>query len=185
MMIKSIQQEYNQLTEKEKKIFQFGMKMILTETSKFLILIIFFLLIEKPIAFLFCTIILLPLRCNIGGIHLHTYWGCLAGTFIIYINAILILPQLIKLSTTTANLLLAICLIINLIVGPVINPTRPPLTKENVKQIKTNVIIIFLLYTLLINLFDINNYTICGIWIIAEQTLQLLIAKIQRNGEPL
>ncbi len=183
MMLEIIKHEYNNLTDLEKKTLRFGIKIIFTETSKFLILLLFFFILGRHKEFLFAVITLVPLRCNMGGIHFRTYLGCLVATFFIFTTSILVFPDHLDTDVQLATLLLVICLMVNIIIGPVINPTRPPLTKMDVKQIRMKVSITLFLYILLVNLFEINSYILCGMWIIVEQTLQLIIAKIQRNGD--
>lgn len=179
-MLSIIQKAYGELSEKEKQAIYWGYKLIGTELSKFIILLIIFIIIGKWGEFLISIAMLLPLRCNIGGLHFKTYRTCLLVTFSIFIVAIIILPKFI-LTKVKVILLMFLCLILTLIIGPIINPTRPSLSKFQIKKSKKRAAIIFVIYTILYCIFPDNQYIICGIWITIEQTIQLLLAKIQRR----
>ena len=180
-MLNILKQEYNNLPEQERIVLCWGLKIFFSETSKFIILFILFTILNRKKEFLFATIILSLIRCNMGGLHYITYYGCFTVTLIVYITSIIIFPAIIRLNPQTIIMLLNICIILNIIIGPVINPTRPLLDKANVNKIKCKVGILLLLYNLLAYLLTFNIYIQCGIWIIMEQTLQLAIAKIQRK----
>lgn len=182
-MLKMIQQAYNNLTKREKKALYWTFKIILTETSKLIILWIFFAYFKKEKEFLFSTITLLLLRCNMGGLHFHTYYGCLIFTWMVFVTSIIIFPNILHVSPQSITLLLIFYIILNITTGPVINSTRPPLSKVKIKSIKLTTCLILLLYILLSWLPIFNKYMQCGIWIITEQTLQLIIAKTQQKGD--
>lgn len=180
-MLNIILQEYENLTDFERKALQFWGKIVISELSKIIILFLFFMAINKSKEFLFTVSILLPLRCNMGGLHFHTYKGCLLATFIILTMPILILPNVVHITKETGILLLLICFITKMIIGPVINPTRPALSSIDIRNIRIRISVIFVIYILLLLTVLSNDYMACCIWIIIEQTLQLILAKLKRK----
>lgn len=179
-MLSIIQEAYGKLSEKEKQSIYWGTKLIWTELSKFIILLIIFIILEKPGEFIISTVMLMPIRCNMGGLHFKSYHACLIATFVFFSIAILLLPN-IALSKPSVLLLIGICIILNNITGPVINPTRPQLSEFQIIGIKKRAARILVLYAVLYCTFPNNKFLICGIWIIVEQTLQLILSKLQRR----
>ncbi len=180
-MLNIILHEYQKLTELERKALHIGIKIIISELSKTIILFLFFLALNKQKEFIFTVLILLPLRCNMGGLHFHTYKGCLLATFIIVSMPILVLPNVVHITKEIGILLLLICFITNMVIGPVINPTRPALSSIDIRNIRIRISVIFVMYVvLLLSVLSKDYMTFC-IWIIIEQTLQLILAKYKRK----
>ena len=180
-MIKILRQEYNKLSELDKKILSFSGKVIFGEISKVIILLLFFTLFHETEAFLFATFALLPIRCQMGGLHCKSYWGCLTATLAIYVCSILLLPAFFKPSPFILAGSLLICAFINWGIEPIINPTRPRLTQSQIKQAKIIVICFIFCYIMLSFALQFNHLIVCGVWIIIIQTLQLIAANIQRR----
>ena len=177
-MKKAQQNEYERLSELDKKILCFSGKIIISETSKTLILLLIFALFHKIPEFLFSMVILFPIRCQIGGIHLKTYIGCLITTIAIFTTAIIILPENIRLSEFAIIGLLLLCTIICFHIGPIINPTRPKLTILQIKKCKLIACSSIICYIMLSFALQFNRFIVCGAWIIIIQTLQLIAANL-------
>ena len=120
----------------------------------------------------------MPIRCQIGGIHLKTYTGCLLITLSIFIAAIMILPSILQPSPLLTTGLLLVCSIICSYIGPIINPTRPKLALSQIKRCKYIACSSILCYIMLSFALHFNHYIVCGAWIIIIQTMQLTVAKI-------
>lgn len=175
-MLDIIRKTYNDLPENEKQAIYWGNKLIGVELSKFIILLIIFIIMGKWGEFLISITMLLPLRCNLGGLHFKTYYSCLFATFVIFFIAIFLLPNII-LSRTLVSLLMGCCILLTWKLGPIMNPTRPPLQKSKIIKLKKRAVLILIFYTVLYCTFPNNTYIICSIWITVEQTLQLLLSK--------
>lgn len=179
-LLSILHETYEKLSEKEKQSIYWGYKLIGAELSKFIIIFIFFILIGKWGEFLISIIMLLPLRCNMGGLHFKTYHVCFMVSFAVFVIAILFLPKIV-LPYACMIIFLLICLILNVFIGPIINPTRPALSKFQIKRCKKRAVLILIFDIILYCTFPTNQYIICGIWITIEQTLQLVISKLQRR----
>ena len=70
------------LTNRERKLLHFSFVGIIYDSTKFLMLFIFFACIEQVPLFLFDTFILILLRTNQGGMHLKHYFTCFIFSFI-------------------------------------------------------------------------------------------------------
>ncbi|MBE5943100.1 MAG: hypothetical protein E7264_11270 [Lachnospiraceae bacterium] len=182
-MLRAILQEYKNLTDIEREILRFWGKIFISESSKTVILLLFFLIIDKCSAFLFSLGILLPLRCNMGGLHFNSYTRCLLATWGIFVVPICILPHIIEVNKGIAILSLFVCFAINLIAGPVINPTRPALFLTEIRNIRMRISVAFIIYVILIQVILSDEYIVYCIGIIIEQTLQLIIAKCTRKEQ--
>lgn len=180
-MINTIRTEYSKLSELDKKVLRFSGKIIFSELSKIIILLIFFTLIHNTKEFLFATFALFPIRCQIGGLHCKTYWGCLTATLVIFFSAIMIFPQVLALPPLILTGTLILCALISVSIGPILNPTRPKLTSEQERRSKCIVLLFIFCYIMLSFALDFNHYTICGAWIIIIQTMQLIAANIKRR----
>lgn len=177
-MIDTLRNEYTKLSEFDKKILCFSGKIIIAETSKILILLLFFSFLHKVPELLFSMAILIPIRCQIGGLHFKTYIGCLIITLAIFTTAIIILPALLQPSPLTLAGALFFCAVICVYIGPIINPTRPKLTPSQTKRCKYIACNFILCYIMLSFALHFNHYIVCGIWIIIIQIMQLIVANI-------
>lgn len=180
-MINTIKQEYQKLPRRDQKAIYWGLRIFGTELSKMIILLLFFLPFHKIPEFLFCALSLYPVRSNMGGLHFKTYQGCLFVSILLFAAAVFVLPASLPLTRYEGLLLLLICMLVNLFTRPVINPTRPALTKEKIAQTKRRIGVFFTAYIIAAYLFY-NHYFLCGTWMVAEQTLQLMVASMKERG---
>lgn len=179
-MIQMIQQEYGKLTKKQQKAIYWALKITGTELSKAAVMLLLFLLLGKGWELLFTMAVLFPIRSRMGGLHYKTYWGCLSVSILLFFGAIVLFPAVLPVTKETALILLCICMGINIATKPVINPTRPTLTKSDIQKTRRRIGIYLTAYALATYIFY-NHYFLCGMWMIVEQTLQLLIAAIKKN----
>lgn len=180
-MLNVIQQEYDKLPVAEQKLLAFWGKVFFCESSKLILLFLFFVICKKSLEFIFVTLVLMSIRCRLGGLHLKTYQGCLFATFCIYVCAIMLFPAVISLTPVMAVFLLTGSMVIFAGIGPVINPTRPALTKQQIQKAKALSLAVTLVYMPFAYLFYDNRYIICGTWIITIQALQLVAANLLRK----
>lgn len=181
-MFKTVRQEYAKLTHAQQRAIYWTFYIIGSELSKLIILFIIFSLLGKQLEFILTAIILLPIRCNAGGLHLQTYWGCLIATILFFLCAIVPLPILFPINVQLALSLLLLCAILNTCLGPVINPTRPSLSASQIKKSRICITLTFLLYGIILLVTRNVEKWSCCIWILVLQTIQLILAKCKGDN---
>lgn len=160
----------------------FLFKTIFSELSKIIIMGIVFH--DKLTLYLFALFIMIFLRCSMGGLHFNIYAGCLITSTLYLWLAVYILPNAaITKYLQIAALLL--CILICNYTGPVISKYRPEICKERFAQCRQFITIFIFFYALILYIIPENKYLYVGFWVIILHSLQLLVAKIQKKGEPL
>lgn len=180
-MIHTIKQEYQKLPEREQKAIYWGLHLVGAELSKILILLFFFIIFSKVPEFIFTAVTLLPVRTKMGGIHFKTYLGCLSVSILLFTAAVMLFPALLPLTQKAALGVLIVCMSVNIFTRPVINPTRPALTQEDIIKTRWRIGLFFAVYIIAAYIFY-NHYFLCGTWMIVEQTVQLLIGRMKERG---
>lgn len=159
----------------------FLMKTIASEMSKLLIMGALFH--NHLSLYTFALIIMLCLRCTTGGLHFYTYTGCLAASMLYMGLALILLPH-IKLNHWFELLLLAGCILICYLTGPVTSKYRPVSTNNsNFQKWRITACLFIFFYSLAMYIIPENIYLTVGFWIIILHSLQLLVAKIKTKGE--
>lgn len=166
----------------EIRLVRYSLLAIFSELSKFLILFFIFSMLKRELAFVTAVIVLLILRSNMGGIHFKHYLSCLFFTFMFFFISIIVLPYLLSPHTYTILFTLTLCLISNVILNPVVAPTRPEPTAKLIRKSKINAFRFIFLYIVIIYLFEDNAYLTIGFWVIVLQTLQLIFTHLIRKG---
>lgn len=141
-------------------------------------LVIAFLFRKHLDAYAVVMITLLLLRSYSGGLHFHTYMGCLIATTCYFSLAILILPQ-ITVPFSVKMLCLVFCMILCDRVGPVTSEYRPPLAPDRITHFRNITITLIFLFIVIFCLIPEHPYTTIGFWVIILHSLQLVIAKLQ------
>lgn len=159
----------------------FLFKTLLSEFSKMLIMGILFY--GHWGEYCFALLIMLFLRSTTGGIHFDTYIGCLCMSIAYVGLSVLILP-LLTLTAPTKITILLLSGIICFLIGPVPSKYRPALPKNRKNALRLLSAGFILLYTLLTLVFPNIAILDIGFFIIILHSLQLLIAKIRKKGEP-
>lgn len=167
-------------SDHEIKLIRYTIISILSELSKFIILLIFFSSISKTYEFLMSIIVLLMLRCNAGGLHFKHYTSCLIATFILVLLSICVLPNIVQLKTLSILLLLLGCILINYIIGPIPATNKPFPDYSLIIRSKINSFTFVFLYLILAFIIQNKPLIIIGFWTIILQTLQLVFAHIIR-----
>ena len=168
------------ISERDKKMLLFSINCILYDVSKLLLFILIFYLLHRLDLFLFAFVILLPLRMISGGLHFKHYTSCLFFSlgyfFIVTIPLTKIsLPLLILLPS------LLLCLVINVLLGPIRSPSRPPLPKAEIIKCKKKTLLATCYGILLIILFYNTKYAPVGYWTILLHSMQLIIAFLRKK----
>ena len=124
---------------------------------------------------------MLCLRCSTGGLHFYTYFGCLA-TSVLYLWLSLYVMPLFYAPTYVYLCIMALCIFVCYIVGPITSKYRPPSTPQKDRRYKNFICAFLSIYAIILYFVPENNYIHIGFGIIILHTLQLLIAKIQKKG---
>ena len=157
----------------------FLFKALGSEFSKMLIMGILFH--DRFLEYLFALGIMLCLRCSTGGLHFYTYFGCLA-TSVLYLWLSLYVMPLFYAPTYVYLCIMALCIFVCYIVGPITSKYRPPSTPQKDRRYKNFICAFLSIYAIILYFVPENNYIHIGFGIIILHTLQLLIAKIQKKG---
>lgn len=127
--------------------------------------------------FALVMVMLFLLRSYSGGMHFHTYMGCLIATTCYFSLAILILPQ-ISVPFAYKVLFLIVCMILCDRVGPVTSEYRPPLSPERITHFRNITITLLFLFILILYVIPEHPYSNVGFWVIILHSLQLVAAKL-------
>lgn len=185
-----IQFKYS-LTDRQRKLLQFSFIGIIYDSTKFLMLFIFFACIEQVPAYIFCSLLLILLRSNQGGLHLKHYTSCFVLSFFYLFSAIAIFPDIFTdIPQSVGLIILFICMLINYSAGPQKNKKIYSYLKDPsaVKKSKLNSFIICILYMLTYFIFSDIPLFQQGFWIIVLHTIQIVFVilrtkrKEKKNG---
>lgn len=162
---------------------KYAMEVVKSESIKMILLFCFYTMLHLTSLFLFCMVLLLPVRVFSGGLHMKTNITCFIFSFIFFLLSILLLP-LILTPDWVDYLLLATSLIIICICSPVATSQKPIVTKEKYFKCKSMAIVTSILAILILLMLDGQPlYQQCGIWVIFLQALQLAIAFVFKRKE--
>lgn len=169
-------------TKKELARLRYLYVCLFHEISKFFLLYVIFFLLHMGHEYLAAVAALLSIRNFTGGIHLHTYWGCLLFTFFFLFGAIVV-SRTIAFAPPVQNLVLLAGGLILFFTEPVTSDNRPELTKRQSRiygSIGSAVTFVYFLLFLSEETFTFRNLFF---WVIVFQILQLIAAKIHKKGD--
>ena len=178
-LLRKIQFKYR-YTDFEIAQIRYLAQVVLSESSKLLFLFLFFGIIGKSLELAIALAVLFPLRITCGGIHCKHYWSCLFTTFF-FIMLCVALPQWGYPATTTAMIILFICMLLHYRYAPVTSIFRPALTHKKINESKIKSFGYILIYSSIIFLVEMNPYAAIIFWTIVLQTAQLMIAYYLRK----
>lgn len=179
------------LTNRERKLLQFSFVGIIYDSTKFLMLFIFFACIEQVPAYIFSSFLLILLRSNQGGLHLKHYTSCFVLSFLYLFFSIAILPNIFtNISGSIGLSILFICMLVNHLIGPQKNKKIYSYLKNPsaVKKSKINSFIICFVYMVIFFIFPDVQLVQQGLWIIVLHTIQIVFVilrtkrKEKKNG---
>lgn len=171
------------VSERDKKLLLFSINCILYDVSKLLLFLLIFSLIHRLDLFLFAFVILLPLRMISGGLHFKHYSSCLffsLGYFLMVTIPLanLYLPQFILLPS------LLLCMVTNVLLGPIRSASRPPLPEVEIIKCKKKTLFASCFGIVLVILFRNTEFVSVGYWTILLHSVQLVIAALlKKRGE--
>lgn len=127
--------------------------------------------------FFIAMILLFLLRSYSGGMHFHTYLGCLIATIIYFFMALYILPP-IEVNFAVKVLCLTFCMLLCDRVGPVISKYRPPLSLPKILLCRNITVCLIFLFIIILYVIPEHPYITIGFWVIILHSCQLLAAKL-------
>ena len=167
-------------TPKEIAILRYIYLCFTYETSKFLIMFIFFTILGLHKEYCIAILALLSIRNFLGGLHFEHYWSCFLFTFLfmgtgIWLSLNVSLPRDIEL------VILILSVITGFLIGPVISTKRRALSKKQSIIYRLCGTFILLIYFTLFTFKKTFPYSNIYFWVIVLQTLQLIFAKYLRK----
>lgn len=159
-------------TDYQYKVLQWLGKTFIAETSKLLVMFLYFHYFSLTKEYLLAIILFWILRFNGGGLHCKTYWGCFLLSFIYMVFSIQLLPKLL-LPKIFYICMLIICVALLLKIGPIASQFRKHLPKNILSHYKVTLFQILLLFFIIMVVLPLNTYLIIGFWVILIHTLQM------------
>lgn len=117
------------LSELDSIKLKYSLGVVIGELSKFSILLILFLVLDKATDFIYCFSVLLVTRTFTGGLHFKTYSGCLTFSGIFFYVTVF-LKSNIELDIGIISILFIFSLLITLIFAPIYGNSRPNYSKK-------------------------------------------------------
>lgn len=164
------------LSEIDEIKLKYSLEIILTDLSKFIILLLFFSLIGKSMFFILTFPFLSLLRILTGGLHFKTYFGCLSFSFAFFL-ATLFCSTYVYLDDIHIILILLFSLISIYAAAPVPAKGRPKYSSKKIIKFKTLAMLLVMFSALLFYLTHKSPLLVSHIWVMLFESVQLLISK--------
>lgn len=164
------------LSEIDETKLKYSLEIILTDLSKFILLLLFFSFIGKSAFFIITFPFLSLLRMLTGGLHFKTYLGCLSFSFAFFL-AVFICSTYVHPSDIYILLIFLFSLITMYIAAPVPTKGRPKHSHKKTLRFKALAILLIIFGTLLFYITHKNPLLASYIWVMLFQSIQLLISK--------
>lgn len=163
----------------------YGLEVLKNETSKFIIMLMFFWCIGYYKEYIFGLAMLIPIRLFSGGLHMKSKIGCQVFSFLLIFLSVCVLPKL-NMEMYFYYAMQVLTVVITSVISPVKNPHRPIKTKRRYTNLKSKTIVFVVINSLIIFVTFINNagqYYYVGVWILMLNTLQLFISWIYSKAK--
>lgn len=166
-------EEFN-LSEIDSIKLKYSLEIIISDLSKFAFLFTIFTILGEGTNFFYSALALLTIRLFTGGLHFKTYFGCMVfSIFFFYVSIFLKNRILLNFKITIALLMFSLLTIT--IFAPVIGSSRPRYSYGKKLQFKLISIILIFIHFSIYFFADKNPYLINSVWVIALQSIQILI----------
>ncbi|WP_374212468.1 accessory gene regulator ArgB-like protein [Tissierella sp. MB52-C2] len=172
---KYFQREFN-FDELDSIKLKYSLEFIIGEISKFTILFFLFWISGKSTDFIYCSSVLLVIRLFTGGLHFRTYAKCLIFSGIFF-YIIILLKYNINLNFRIAFILFIFSLFTTIIFAPICGESRPDYPHKKRQKFRLIGVVSILIYFGMYFFIHKSPYFINSVWVIALQSIQLLIAK--------
>lgn len=174
-----MKKEMPDITEEKEEVIEYGLKLIIGEIPKMILLFGVSFLLGFGWYMVFAYIAIMPYRTVSGGFHLHTHIGCIIGSVVFYYGTIIISKFLV-----VDNLLRYILIGLSLVFGMLMISMYAPADTENVpiiskkeRKIKKILSYIILSITLIVAVF-IKDSMLSNILIVGTIIQSLFISRI-------
>ena len=165
-----------------KQLKKYYMLAFLSEGSKLLAFIIFFVQIGRLKEFMICMLFMVPLRSTGGGLHLHHYLSCFFLSFIVFFCNVW-MAEVYSPRWYICFPIFILCSFLSYNLVPIISDQRPPLTKEQKIYCKHNTLFLHIIYAICICIFYNRHISNLIFWTIVVNCLQLIIACLVKGGD--
>ncbi len=179
IILKKMKKEMPDITEEKEEVIEYGLKLIIGEIPKMILLFGVSFLLGFGWYMVFAYIAIMPYRTVSGGFHLHTHIGCIIGSVVFYYGTIIISKFLV-----VDNLLRCILIGLSLVFGMLMISMYAPADTENVpiiskkeRKIKKILSYIILSITLIVAVF-IKDSMLSNILIVGTIIQSLFISRI-------
>ena len=162
---------------------EYSFTVIITELEKIVMLFLIFSFFHKALELIIAMVTLMLIRPYTGGLHFKKFFSCFAFSLMVFSITIFGLTH-ITISYTALVFIYIASTMSFIILAPISSKTRPKYSKS--KRMTFKFIAIFmttLFFVAYIILHKEYPYFNQSIWIIALQSIQLIIAKGVRSYE--
>lgn len=153
---KKIKQKMPEIDEEKEMVIDFGVKLIIGELPKIIILFLIGFLLNIGWYTILLFFILAPYRGFTGGVHLKTHLGCMISTSILYLGPVALAKYITIQQNVTLYFATAITAVLSMALitkyAPADTDSIPILSKTERKKKKTKAYI-YLIVLLLISIF--------------------------------
>lgn len=153
---KKIKQKMPEIDEEKEMVIDFGVKLIIGELPKIIILFLIGFLLNIGWYTIILFFILAPYRGFTGGVHLKTHLGCMISTSILYLGPVALAKYITIQQNVTLYFATVITAVLSMVLitkyAPADTDSIPILSKTERKKKKTKAYI-YLIILLLISIF--------------------------------
>lgn len=153
---KKIKQKMPEIDEEKEMVIDFGVKLIIGELPKIIILFLIAFLLNIGWYTILLFFILAPYRGFTGGVHLKTHLGCMISTSILYLGPVALAKYITIQQNVTLYFATVITAVLSMVLitkyAPADTDSIPILSKTERKKKKTKAYI-YLIVLLLISIF--------------------------------
>ncbi|MBN2558471.1 MAG: accessory gene regulator B family protein [Clostridia bacterium] len=166
--------DHNKYSKSDLEKIHYASKTIISELIKFILLLLFSVIVADFISFIYITITLLFLRPFSGGLHFRSHISCFIFSVLFY-SIILFIPQTL-ISAGPALIIFLLSLSIIAAYSPMPSAKRPSYSVEQQTMFRSIAVLSVLACAIVYFLF-FNQYMNLVLLTVFFQSLQLLITK--------
>ena len=178
-ILKKMKKKMPEITEEQSEIIAYGLKLIIGEIPKTLLLFVLAFILGVGWYMVFAYIVIMPYRVVSGGIHLHTHLGCLISSGIMYYGNIY-LSKYLYITDAQKYIIVGLTFIFGILMiswyAPADTENVPIISK---RERKTKKILSYITFTLtLIAAILISDNTLSNILIFGTIIQTVMITRL-------
>jgi accessory gene regulator B len=154
---------------------KYMLELIINDMLKIIIMFIGFSLLGEGLAFIYCLVSLMLIRCFSGGLHLKTFSGCLIFTTC-FLSICIFLHHHIFITLPLLIGLFFFNMFIMVLLTPITPKQRPKYSEKKMLQFKFISIMVVVVNFTFYYVTGNSTYFAYAVWVITLQSIQLLIA---------